>query len=111
MLVGVQRGQSVCARGTARTAAKWRGHLLGATVIAILAFAPIGLSKDATGEFAGSLFWVLLLSLGLSWFTQGGGLNAGSRFWVTEPVPQRHQNSSKRCRVVPVIGFIAATAV
>jgi multidrug efflux pump subunit AcrB len=43
--------------------------LLGATVIAILAFAPIGLSPDATGEFAGSLFWVLMFSLFLSWFT------------------------------------------
>ncbi len=43
--------------------------LLGATVIAITAFAPIGLSPDDTGEFAGSLFWVLLVSLLLSWVT------------------------------------------
>ncbi|MBW2272560.1 MAG: efflux RND transporter permease subunit [Deltaproteobacteria bacterium] len=43
--------------------------LLGATVIAIIAFAPIGLSDDATGEIAGSLFWVLLYALFLSWFT------------------------------------------
>lgn len=44
-----------------------RWPLLGATVIAITAFAPIGLSPDASGEFAGSLFWVLLISLFLSW--------------------------------------------
>ena len=43
--------------------------LLGATVIAIAAFAPIGLSSHATGEFAGSMFWVLLISLLLSWVT------------------------------------------
>lgn len=43
--------------------------LLGATFIAITAFAPIGLSPDATGEFAGSLFWVLCISLMLSWIT------------------------------------------
>lgn len=43
--------------------------LLGATVIAITAFAPIGLSSDASGEFAGSLFWVLLVSLLISWVT------------------------------------------
>lgn len=43
--------------------------LLGATLIAITAFAPIGLSDDATGEFLGSLFYVLLYSLMLSWFT------------------------------------------
>ena len=41
--------------------------LLGATVIAITAFAPIGLSPDSSGEFTGSLFWVLLISLFLSW--------------------------------------------
>lgn len=41
--------------------------LLGATVIAITAFAPIGLSSDASGEFTNSLFWVLLISLMLSW--------------------------------------------
>ncbi|MFW2372814.1 MAG: efflux RND transporter permease subunit [Gammaproteobacteria bacterium] len=44
-----------------------RWPLLGATVIAITAFAPIGLSPDASGEFTGSLFWVLLISLALSW--------------------------------------------
>ena len=43
--------------------------LLGATVIAILAFAPIGLSQDSTGEYCKSLFQVLLISLLLSWFS------------------------------------------
>jgi multidrug efflux pump subunit AcrB len=42
---------------------------LGATVIAVTAFAPIGLSEDATGEYCGTLFTVLLISLMLSWFT------------------------------------------
>lgn len=44
-----------------------RWPLLGATVIAITAFAPIGLSPDASGEFTGSLFWVLFISLFISW--------------------------------------------
>ena len=43
--------------------------LFGATVIAILAFAPIGLSQDSTGEYCKSLFQVLLISLMLSWFS------------------------------------------
>lgn len=43
--------------------------LLGATVIAIIAFAPIGLSQDSTGEYCKSLFQVLLISLMLSWVT------------------------------------------
>jgi len=43
--------------------------LRGATVIAIIAFAPIGLSQDSTGEYCKSLFQVLLISLMLSWVT------------------------------------------
>jgi multidrug efflux pump subunit AcrB len=42
--------------------------LFGATVVGILAFAGIGFSQDKTGEYAGSLFQVLLISLLLSWF-------------------------------------------
>ncbi|EAQ99106.1 efflux RND transporter permease subunit [Congregibacter litoralis] len=43
--------------------------LLGGTAIGILAFSAIGLSPDNTGEFAGSLFYVILISLSLSWIT------------------------------------------
>ncbi len=43
--------------------------LLGGTIIGILAFSAIGLSPDNTGEFAGSLFYVILISLALSWIT------------------------------------------
>ena len=41
--------------------------LFGATAIGIIAFAAIGLSEDATGEYCNSLFWVILISLTLSW--------------------------------------------
>lgn len=41
--------------------------LLGGTVIGILAFSAIGLSQSNTGEFARSLFYVILISLSLSW--------------------------------------------
>jgi len=41
--------------------------LFGATVVAILAFAAIGLSQDSTGEYTRSLFQVMLISLGMSW--------------------------------------------
>ena len=43
--------------------------LLGATIIAILAFAAIGTSDDSTGEFCRSLYQVVLVSLLLSWVT------------------------------------------
>lgn len=43
--------------------------LLGATIVAILAFAAIGTSKHNTGEYTRSLFLVILISLLLSWVT------------------------------------------
>ena len=43
--------------------------LFGATGIAILAFAAIGLSEDSSGELLSSLFWVICISLSLSWVT------------------------------------------
>ncbi|WP_411360748.1 efflux RND transporter permease subunit [Pseudidiomarina sp. YC-516-91] len=68
MLVGVRRGLSrLQAASEIVQQNKW--PLLGATAVAVIAFAPIGLSKDASGEYANSLFWVLLISLLLSWFT------------------------------------------
>ncbi|MBM95186.1 MAG: MFS transporter [Oceanospirillaceae bacterium] len=68
IMVGLKRGQT-------RLEAAWsivqqtQWPLLGATVIAITAFAPIGLSPDAVGEFVQSLFYVLLISLFFSWIT------------------------------------------
>jgi multidrug efflux pump subunit AcrB len=41
--------------------------LFGATAIGVIAFAAIGLSEDRTGEYCNSLFWVILISLSLSW--------------------------------------------
>lgn len=68
ILIGMQKRLTISQSASAIVKqTKW--PLLGATVIAITAFAPIGLSSDATGEFAGSLFWVLLVSLLLSWVT------------------------------------------
>jgi multidrug efflux pump subunit AcrB len=41
--------------------------LFGATAIGVIAFAAIGLSEDRTGEYCNSLFWVIFISLSLSW--------------------------------------------
>ncbi|MDC5822485.1 efflux RND transporter permease subunit [Vibrio europaeus] len=68
ILIGTQKGRTRMQAATdIVTQTKW--PLLGATVIAVTAFAPIGLSEDATGEYCGTLFSVLLISLMLSWFT------------------------------------------
>ena len=66
MQISMQRGKT--SREAAEEAAnKTQIPLLGATVIGIMAFAGIGLSPDATGEFLFSLFAVIAISLLLSW--------------------------------------------
>lgn len=68
MLMGLKRGNTI--RDSAHQVIRQNAWpLLAATLIAIAAFAPIGLSPDTTGEFIGSLFFVLLYSLLLSWIT------------------------------------------
>ncbi|MGF1723268.1 efflux RND transporter permease subunit [Photobacterium nomapromontoriensis] len=68
ILIGMQKGRTREQAATdIVTQTKW--PLLGATVIAVMAFAPIGLSQDSTGEYCRTLFTVLLISLMLSWFT------------------------------------------
>jgi multidrug efflux pump subunit AcrB len=68
VLIRLQKGQE--AKQAAAAVVKQSAiPLLGATVIAILAFAAIGTSDDSTGEFCRSLYQVVLVSLGLSWVT------------------------------------------
>ncbi len=68
MLVRIRGGMDpVKAGGEVVNQTIW--PLLGGTIVGILAFSAIGLSQDATGEFVNSLFWVVLISLLLSWFT------------------------------------------
>jgi multidrug efflux pump subunit AcrB len=68
ILVRMQGGMPA-AKAAGETVGKSIWALLGGTVIGILAFSAIGLSPDSTGEFAGSLFYVILYSLLLSWVT------------------------------------------
>lgn len=65
-LVRVQRGEDTAAAAAAVVnQTKW--PLLGGTVVGFLAFSPIGLSPDATGEYAGSLFYTIMIALLFSW--------------------------------------------
>ncbi len=66
MLVNAQRGMSrVEAARKIIEQTMW--PLFGATVVAVLAFAAIGVSQDSTGEYCRSLFQVILFSLMMSW--------------------------------------------
>jgi len=66
VLVGARGGVSREEAG-AKIVKQTMWPLFGATVIAILAFAAIGVSQDKTGEFCRSLYKVILYSLMLSW--------------------------------------------
>ena len=65
-LVRVQKGEDTASAAiSVVNQTKW--PLLGGTIVGILAFSPIGLSPDNTGEYAGSLFWTILIALLFSW--------------------------------------------
>lgn len=66
MMVDMQAGVKPT-ESARRTVGQFQGPLLLATIIAFTAFSGIGLSPDSTGEYCGSLFWVMFYSLSLSW--------------------------------------------
>jgi multidrug efflux pump subunit AcrB len=66
ILVRVQQGMGR-RQAALETVSQTAWPLLGATFVAVLAFAAIGTSQDTTGEFLKSLFLVMAISLGLSW--------------------------------------------
>ncbi|WP_354623273.1 efflux RND transporter permease subunit [Psychromonas sp. MME2] len=68
MLVRIKSGMNAT-KAASETVEQTMWPLLGGTVIGIVAFSGIGFSVSSVGEFAGSLFWVILISLSLSWLT------------------------------------------
>ena len=66
LLVRLQRGMDRL-ESARKAVAETMWPLLGATVVAILAFAAISVSDDASGEYLASLFQVVAASLLLSW--------------------------------------------
>jgi multidrug efflux pump subunit AcrB len=123
MQMAMLRGKS--SRDAAEEAAsKTQIPLLGATVIGIMAFAGIGLSPDATGEFLFSLFAVIGISLLLSWIlaltatpllghyffktgTGGGGDEYGGLIFRTYGTILR---LSLKLRWLVVVGLVVLTA-
>ena len=66
VLVAANRGESKTDAAIA-VVRETQWALLGGTAIAILSFAPIGASQNASGEYCRSLFLVIGISLLLSW--------------------------------------------
>jgi len=105
-------------------ASKTQVPLLGATVIGILAFAPIGLSPDSTGEFMFSLFAVVGMSLLLSWvlavtvtplmghylFLQGDGADQDAYSGVLFRAYGRVLRTALNVRWLVVVSLVGITA-
>ena len=106
VLIGMQKGKTKLQAASAVVKqTKW--PLLGATVIAIMAFAPIGLSPDSVGEFVGSLFYVLLISLFLSWVTAITLTPFFCDLFFKESIASNHQNEAEQAPATdPYQGFI-----
>ena len=68
MMIRIQSGMNA-AKAAKEVVGRNSVALLGGTIIGILAFSAIGLSQDSTGEFSRTLFYVILISLLLSWVT------------------------------------------
>ncbi len=66
MVTGVRRGLTPAA-AAGESVKRTQFPLLGATLIGIIAFGPISLSDDDAGHFLVSLFYVVAISLMLSW--------------------------------------------
>ncbi len=66
MLVRIEQGENRL-QAAKKVVSQNMMPLFGATVIAILAFASIGASQNIAGEFTRSLFYVMFISLMLSW--------------------------------------------
>ncbi len=66
ILVGVRQGiKKLDIAKNIVSQAKW--PLLGGTLVGIIAFAPIGFAPGQTAEYTGHLFWVVMISLMISW--------------------------------------------
>ena len=66
ILVGTQQGQKKI-DAAKDIVARTMWPLLGGTLVGIIAFAPIGFAPGSTAEYTGHLFWVILISLLISW--------------------------------------------
>ncbi|MFV1982876.1 MAG: efflux RND transporter permease subunit [Thiohalomonadales bacterium] len=104
ILIGMKRGLSKIEAASA-IVKQTIIPLFGATVIAVTAFAPIGLSDDSSGEMLASLFYVLLISLMLSWFTAVSLTPFFADLFFKEEINQATNNNETDSRNDPYAGI------
>jgi len=86
IMVRMQRGMDRT-KAAIEAAAQPAWPLLGATIVASMAFFPIYASPVSTGEYAGSLFTVVAISLLFSWIMSQTITPLMCIAWLPEPKP------------------------
>jgi multidrug efflux pump subunit AcrB len=98
-------------RATIEAASQPALALLGATVVASMAFFPIYASKYSTGEYAGSLFTVVAISLLLSWVFSQTITPVLCLNWLPEPRPGQPQAALYQGRFYQAFRAALSTAI
>ena len=75
--------------------------LLGATAVTILAFAALGTMQNATGEYTGSLYYVILISLLLSWLAAVTTTPLMTKQFILGPRLRRGNKNGKQVSADP----------
>ncbi|MFK5985040.1 MAG: efflux RND transporter permease subunit [Pseudomonadota bacterium] len=105
MMVRIQSGMDA-AKAAKEVVARNAVALLGGTIIGILAFSAIGLSQDGTGEFTRSLFYVILISLLLSWLTAVSTTPLLCALFIKKPEIKVNKNNSEEPEHNAYSGFL-----
>lgn len=94
ILVRIGKGTSV-EKAASETVKQTALPLLAATLVAILAFGAIGLSNDTTGEYMRSFFYVVFISLGLSWITAMTLTPVLAMHFLKPPKPKKERSKEQ----------------
>jgi len=85
--------------------------LLGATVVAVMAFYPIGGSKESTGEYCLSLFLVVGLSLLISWVISMTLTPLKCLDMLPDPKPGESENAAQGGKLFQLFGRFLELAI
>ncbi|MCG8452268.1 MAG: efflux RND transporter permease subunit [Spirochaetales bacterium] len=92
ILVRTKRGEGA-QKAASAVVGQTMWPLFGATIVAIFAFAAVGMSPDGSGEYTQTLFWVIIISLTLSWFL---AITVNPLICTVFMKPQTEKNQTKK---------------
>lgn len=86
--------------------------LIGGTLVGIIAFAPVGFAPGSASEYTGSLFWVVMIALALSWFFAFTFTPLLCYYFIKGPKPDEEpKNTGYDTGFYKVYGGVIRTAI